>query len=67
VAGLFHERALAGLDLDGAGRFTREVASMLEEPVAIIEVDATELTFTDSAGLIRFSGPRKQRPRAARP
>ena len=39
------------LDLDGAGRFGREVASMLEEPVGVIEVDATELTFADSAGL----------------
>ena len=39
------------LDLDGAGRFGREVASMLEEPVEVIEVDATELTFADSAGL----------------
>jgi anti-anti-sigma factor len=39
------------LDLDGSGHLAREVASVLGDPVEIVDIDAARLTFTDSSGL----------------
>jgi anti-anti-sigma factor len=44
--------ALVGeLDLHGSDRLAVEVQQALREPVEVIELDATRLTFADSAGL----------------
>lgn len=39
------------LDLHGSDRLAVEVQQALSEPVELIELDATRLTFADSAGL----------------
>jgi anti-sigma B factor antagonist len=39
------------LDLHGSDRLANEVQQALSEPVELLEIDATLLTFADSAGL----------------